>query len=110
MRNIRRCIHPSVHEVQKFFYQHLQEDIQAIGQFLSINKDDAVLLIHLIAKSILSKPNCSGNQILLLTEKDRKSWEKDFSTEYILPVIQVRILLFHSFWKFAQFRNCIALC
>ena len=91
MRNIRRSIHPTIHDVQKFFYQHLKEDIKAIGQFLSINKDDAILIMHLIAKSILMKPNRYGSQIFLSCEKYRKSWEEEFSTEYILPVIKVTL-------------------
>ena len=78
-----------------FFYSHLREDLQALGQFLSMNNDDVILLMHLIAKSILdnSQVKIMDGFDNLLTEDDRKAWEEKFNKRYILPVIQVRIYI-----------------
>lgn len=76
-------------DVPKFFYEHLREDIQALEQFLSMNNDDVILLLHLIAKSILDQPCTTDDHVKLLTEDDRSTWEEKFSRAYILPVIQV---------------------
>ena len=94
IKNIRNSIqYLSVNEefdVPKFFYNHLREDLQVLGQFLSINNDDVILLMHLIAKTILYRPpyilDCCNE---LLTEDDRRAWEERFNMGYILPVIQV---------------------
>ena len=96
IKNIQSAIQLNIGEddsVPRFFYNHLREDLQALGQFLSMNNDDVILLMHLIAKSILDQSPCqTDNCSELLTKDDRNAWEKKFSTEYILPVIQVRIL------------------
>lgn len=95
IKNIQSAIKLNVvkdDDVPRFFYSHLREDLQALGQFLSMNNDDVILLIHLIAKSILESPCQTDNCFELLTKDDRNTWEKKFSTEYILPVIQVNII------------------
>ena len=76
-----------------FFYEHLKEDLKALRDFLSINEDDVVLLIHLIAKSILIKSQRTSEATLeeLFIETSRNTWEHTFNVEYILPIIQVRI-------------------
>ena len=70
-------------------------DLKALGNFLSINDHDVVLLIHLIAKSILTcTKTIEATPEDLFTEKQsRDTWEKNFNTEYILPVIRVRIII-----------------
>lgn len=48
--------------------------------------------MHLIAKSILERPLVATQDcVALLTEDGRRAWEKKFTTEYILPVIEVRL-------------------
>ena len=80
--------------MQRFFYDHLQEDLRALRDFLSINDNDVVLLLHLIAKSILTSAPISEASIKesMLTENSRNTWEQDFSAVHIIPVIQVSIL------------------
>ena len=62
-----------------------------------MNNDDVILLIHLIAKSILEQPLVvTQDCVELLTEDGRRAWEKKFTTEYILPVIEVRLYTIYA--------------
>ena len=94
-RSIQHLNDSEEFDVPNFFYSHLREDLQALGQFLSMNNDDVILLMHLVAKSILdnSPATIMDGFDKLLTEDDRKAWEEKFNKRYILPVIQVRIYI-----------------
>ena len=100
MRSVQKSIKPSItrSHMPVFFWKHLKEDLHALRQFLSINFDDVILLMHLTTKNILVHPEKSTlygdrDASLLLDRQDRDNWEKLFSETYILPVIRVRMLI-----------------
>ncbi|XP_063997715.1 E3 ubiquitin-protein ligase rnf213-alpha-like [Pogoniulus pusillus] len=67
-------------DVEAFFWDHLQKDMECLAEALSRNTEDAVLIVHLFLQQ-LSKHNPAERDGALSTlpeKRDREEWEMSF--------------------------------
>ncbi|XP_043109399.1 E3 ubiquitin-protein ligase rnf213-beta isoform X2 [Puntigrus tetrazona] len=85
-QGIRNMIHPSVHNVFEFLWQHLEKDMEVLGKTLNLNLDDSAITIHLLLNMFLQ--TTSGAGVDLSTRKLREQWETTVCKSVISPVLQ----------------------
>ncbi|KAF4106371.1 E3 ubiquitin-protein ligase rnf213-beta-like isoform X3 [Onychostoma macrolepis] len=85
-QGIRNMIHPDVHDVNEFLWQHLEKDMEVLGKTLNLNLDDSAIVIHLIFERFLQ--TTSGAGVDLSTRKSREQWETTVCKSVISPVLQ----------------------
>ncbi|XP_074996114.1 E3 ubiquitin-protein ligase rnf213-alpha-like isoform X2 [Calonectris borealis] len=68
-------------DVAKFFWDHLEKDIECLAEALSRNTEDATVTVHLFLQH-LSNSTTGQNMALniLLRQEDRRQWETCFRT------------------------------
>ncbi|XP_022796392.1 E3 ubiquitin-protein ligase rnf213-alpha-like isoform X2 [Stylophora pistillata] len=73
-----------------FLWQHLQRDLDVLGRALGRSVDDAALTVHLVLARMISRnggQTANAHDMRLRTRESRRSWEKDFCSEILVPVI-----------------------
>ncbi|XP_050980097.1 LOW QUALITY PROTEIN: E3 ubiquitin-protein ligase rnf213-beta-like [Labeo rohita] len=85
-QGIRNMIHPNVHDVYEFLWQHLEKDMEVLGKTLNLNLDDSAIIIHLIFNRFLQ--TTTGADMDLSTRKSREQWETTVCKSVISPVLQ----------------------
>ncbi|XP_074672203.1 E3 ubiquitin-protein ligase rnf213-alpha-like isoform X1 [Strix aluco] len=68
-------------DVAKFFWDHLEKDIECLAEALSRNTEDATVTVHLFLQH-LNNSTTGQNMVLniLLRQEDRRQWETCFKT------------------------------
>ncbi|KAM9300337.1 E3 ubiquitin-protein ligase rnf213-alpha-like [Morus bassanus] len=68
-------------DVAKFFWDHLEKDIECLAEALSRNTEDATVTVHLFLQH-LSNSTAGQNMALntLLKQEDQRQWETCFKT------------------------------
>ncbi|XP_074938739.1 E3 ubiquitin-protein ligase rnf213-alpha-like isoform X2 [Phalacrocorax aristotelis] len=68
-------------DVAKFFWDHLEKDIECLAEALSRNTEDATMTVHLFLQH-LSNSTTGQNMTLniLLRQEERRQWETCFKT------------------------------
>ncbi|RMX46188.1 hypothetical protein pdam_00007847 [Pocillopora damicornis] len=80
----------SSQSVGQFLWQHLQRDLDVLSRALRCSVDDAALTVHLALQRMISlNGGKTGNDhdMLLQTQESRRSWEKAFCSDILVPVI-----------------------
>ena len=88
-------------DVGAYLLEHIDLDLTSIQKVLGKNKDDVLILIHVLLTQIMNRhtmavigENHPPNICRLLDKNSRSNWEEDFAKRYIEPVLQVHFLLF----------------
>ncbi|XP_022803330.1 E3 ubiquitin-protein ligase rnf213-alpha-like isoform X2 [Stylophora pistillata] len=85
------CPSRSVESVGQFLWQHLQRDLDVLGRALGCSVDDAALTVHLALQRMIllngGRAAKAHHDMRLQTRRSRRSWEKDFCSKILVPVI-----------------------
>ncbi|XP_022806308.1 E3 ubiquitin-protein ligase rnf213-alpha-like [Stylophora pistillata] len=84
------CPSQSVESVGQFIWQHLQRDLDVLSIALGCSVDDAALTVHLALQRMISLNGGKTENVqemFLQTRESRRSWEKAFCSEILVPVI-----------------------
>ncbi|KAM4682179.1 E3 ubiquitin-protein ligase rnf213-alpha-like isoform 3-T3 [Amazona ochrocephala] len=70
-------------DVAKFFWGHLEKDIECLAEACSRNMEDATVTVHLFLQHLSNSANSKGQNMdwnILLSQEDRRQWETCFKT------------------------------
>ncbi|XP_056183966.1 E3 ubiquitin-protein ligase rnf213-alpha-like isoform X3 [Falco biarmicus] len=70
-------------DVAKFFWDHLEKDIECLAVALSRNMEDATVTVHLFLQHLSNSTTVKGQNMafdILLRQEDRRKWETCFKT------------------------------
>nr|XP_009926083.1 PREDICTED: E3 ubiquitin-protein ligase RNF213-like [Haliaeetus albicilla] len=70
-------------DVAKFFWDHLEKDIECLAEALSRNTEDATVTVHLFLQHLNNRTTTEGQNTalnILLRQEDRRQWETCFKT------------------------------
>nr|XP_058970756.1 E3 ubiquitin-protein ligase rnf213-alpha-like [Pocillopora verrucosa] len=80
----------SSQSVGQFLWQHLQRDLDVLSRALGCSVDNAALTVHLALQRMISLnggKTGDNHDMRLQTRESRRSWEKAFCSEILVPVI-----------------------
>ncbi|XP_068759451.1 E3 ubiquitin-protein ligase rnf213-alpha-like isoform X4 [Montipora capricornis] len=78
-------------DAAELLWRHLQRDLDVLGRALGRSVDDAALTVHLVLYRMISLNGGeteNAHNMRLVTKESRLSWETDFSSVVIAPVIR----------------------
>ncbi|XP_029898687.1 E3 ubiquitin-protein ligase rnf213-alpha-like isoform X1 [Aquila chrysaetos chrysaetos] len=68
-------------DVAKFFWDHLEKDIECLAEALSRNTEDATVTVHLFLQHLNNCTTAQNTALnILLRQEDRRQWETCFKT------------------------------
>ncbi|KAM6439343.1 E3 ubiquitin-protein ligase rnf213-alpha-like isoform 2-T2 [Rhynochetos jubatus] len=70
-------------DVEKFFWDHLEKDIECLAEAISKNTEEATVTVHLFLQHLSDSTTVEGQNIalnILRTQEDRRQWETCFKT------------------------------
>ncbi|XP_051530047.1 E3 ubiquitin-protein ligase rnf213-beta-like isoform X2 [Myxocyprinus asiaticus] len=85
-QGIRSVIHPTVHDVYEFLWQHLEKDMKVLGKTLNLNMDDTAIIVHLVLNGFLQTTR--GDVLNLSSRRSREQWERTVCKSVISPILQ----------------------
>ncbi|XP_051967995.1 E3 ubiquitin-protein ligase rnf213-beta-like [Xyrauchen texanus] len=86
LQGIRSVIHPTVHDVYEFLWQHLEKDMKVLGKTLNLNMDDTAIIVHLVLNKFLQTTR--GDVLDLSSRRSREQWETTVCKSVISPILQ----------------------
>ncbi|KAM3592519.1 uncharacterized protein V6R79_020598 [Siganus canaliculatus] len=88
-RGLHDMIHPRPRDVFSFLWNHLEKDLQVLGQALDQNLDNTAVTLHLILNTCAGlSAGSRGAHQGLSTRTGRDQWEALFCQAAIRPVLQ----------------------
>ncbi len=72
---------------KEFFWSHMNLDLKIVCKILNINRDEALLLLHVICRDILKSHN-NAKPDTWNTKEERQQWENTFSDAFLKPLLK----------------------